>query len=331
MGISSTILGHVTNLQDFKKAAELYKQSPDYQKLDDLALLYRNLRLGNQQIVEEKVKKGLICRELLLNAQRQEWYVPFNESMAPQAPDFFSLSEKQMQWWRDMKKWYEANSLAVVHPAAQAKIPKIIHQVWVGPNPFPERFKKAQESIRKFHPEWECKLWTDADVEPFGLVNKKLFDEAENYGEKSDIFRYEILDRYGGVYFDVDIECIKSFDVLHHCYEFYTGIVHRGSPGFGIGVIGCTPGHPIIQLCITSMQDNGSKIDPGEIIKRTGPLHFTHCFMQLYEQFPGKVIAFPPSYFYSIPNTARFYTIQENMHWIRPEAFTIHYWGCTWT
>lgn len=43
---------------------------------------------------------------------------------------------------------------------------------------------------------------------------QKAFDAAKNYGEKSDILRYEILFVYGGVYADVDVECLQPFDAL---------------------------------------------------------------------------------------------------------------------
>jgi mannosyltransferase OCH1-like enzyme len=40
------------------------------------------------------------------------------------------------------------------------------------------------------------------------------FDRASNFGEKSDIWRYEILFRLGGVYVDTDFECVRPFDSL---------------------------------------------------------------------------------------------------------------------
>lgn len=115
--------------------------------------------------------------------------------------------------WHIVKMLYERNNLGTIQPSPQPKIPKIIHQIWLG-SPLPKQYKKYQKSWRHHHPDWEYKLWTDADVEAFQLHNKKLFDEAKNYGEKSDIFRYEILHRYGGVYIDTDIECLKPFDIF---------------------------------------------------------------------------------------------------------------------
>lgn len=43
---------------------------------------------------------------------------------------------------------------------------------------------------------------------------QKAFDAATNFGEKSDILRYEILEKHGGVYADVDVACVQAFDSL---------------------------------------------------------------------------------------------------------------------
>lgn len=42
---------------------------------------------------------------------------------------------------------------------------------------------------------WKHRLWTEDEVHqafPHGLRNQVAFDEAKNYGQKSDILRYEV-------------------------------------------------------------------------------------------------------------------------------------------
>ena len=70
---------------------------------------------------------------------------------------------------------------------------------------FPEKHKAFRETWMQNHPGWEFRLWTDADIEAFGLTNKRLYDETPNYGAKSDIARYEILYRIGGLYVDTKL------------------------------------------------------------------------------------------------------------------------------
>lgn len=40
--------------------------------------------------------------------------------------------------------------------------------------------------------EWELRLWTDTDVDAFGLENRDVYEAAGNFGQKSDILRYEV-------------------------------------------------------------------------------------------------------------------------------------------
>lgn len=279
------------------------------------------------------MKRFLFCF-LLLNIYvegklQESPHVTFDESMGYPKMTYGLIAKDDVRWWQVWQDIYAYSNPAVKTPSLETKIPKIIHQVWLGPAPFP--FEAARQSILKHHPGWQYKLWTDADVEAFGLVNKKLFDAARNYGERSDIFRYEILHRYGGVYLDADIECIKSLEELHYKYSFYTGILNTSHVELGIGVIGAAPRDPIITRCINAMQDSGSKTDFNDIMFRTGPMHFTKCFVALVEQYNGEAIALPTGYFYPIPNTEKTCrTLTQAARWIRPETFTVHYWGCTW-
>ena len=62
----------------------------------------------------------------------------------------------------------------------------------------------------KYHPDWEYKLWTDETVKEITLINQELFDKAKNYGEKSDILKWELVYRFGGVYIDTDMEALTQ-------------------------------------------------------------------------------------------------------------------------
>lgn len=57
-------------------------------------------------------------------------------------------------------------------------------------------------------------LWDDEAVAKLALRNVEAYRTACNYGERSDIARYEILWRYGGVYVDADMVSVRSLDAL---------------------------------------------------------------------------------------------------------------------
>ena len=82
-------------------------------------------------------------------------------------------------------------------------IPRCIHQIWVGPNPVPEKSDTFIRDLKRLHsPRFEYRLWTDADVTPENFSNYNWIMKTSCYAQKADIMRYEILYNHGGVYFD---------------------------------------------------------------------------------------------------------------------------------
>ncbi len=232
-----------------------------------------------------------------------------------------------------LAKWregFEKYNPSHITPQKTSRIPKIIHQIWLG-SQLPEKFKKWQASWKAHHPDWEYKLWTDADVDSFNIQNKDAFDNARNFGQKTSIWRYEILNRYGGLYVDVDFECVKSFDVLHHCYDFYTGIENGLYCILGNAVIAAVPGHPILQHCMNNIRIRWMKGNEGfATIRETGPVYFTLRVYDMYSPSDERAIIFPPSYFYPLSFFDRNKSeAQKNKH-IKPESFAVHHWASSW-
>ena len=212
------------------------------------------------------------------------------------------------------------------------KIPRFIHFIWLG-SPLPERCKPLVESWKKMHPEWTVKVWTEADLDQFNLKNKEAFDKATNYGEKSDIWRYEILYRFGGVYVDTDFECLRPFDAIHQTCDLYAGASYGKEAILYNGLIGSIPNHPIIKACIDSIKVGPGDNNSGRIIQTTGPIHFTNCFLSLANTLQGKLVPFPVTFFYPFPNINRFDTQNHELikqKWLCPESYALHYWATSW-
>ena len=220
--------------------------------------------------------------------------VPFDESMQRNY-NFNAKYAKKDATWRFFKSLFQTYGLQSNTSQAYL-IPKKIHLIWLG-SPLPERCKKMADSWKKFHPNWEVKIWADCDVAAFKMQNQLAFDRAKNYGEKSDIWRYEILYRLGGLYVDTDFECLAPFDAIHQSTGFYAGLGYTKDPLLYNGLIGCSEKHPIMKLCMDRIVAGPGNHDHNRIMKDTGPWHFTCCFQSLAAQFYGKIVAFPVTYF----------------------------------
>ena len=167
----------------------------------------------------------LYCTIHSIKADEPPCQLPFVDNFHTAMSNSPRYTEKNAEadpYWSGVKKLYDTYAVQDLQYAVTPRIPKIIHQVWLG-SPFPEKYSYFQSTWQTFHPDWEYILWTEKEIEEFGLVNQAAYDESTNYGQKSDIARYEILYRMGGLYVDTDFECFKNFDILHHCFDFYTG------------------------------------------------------------------------------------------------------------
>jgi inositol phosphorylceramide mannosyltransferase catalytic subunit len=204
-------------------------------------------------------------------------------------------------------------------------IPTIIHQIWVGPKPY-GRFDNLRKSWIANHPGWLYILWTDKEVKHLTLVNQDLYDRAKNYGEKADILRYELLYLFGGLYADIDTECMKPFDVIHRTYSFYAG-----SDGLNLihnSLIGSTPHHPLLEHVITRLRDNARL---SSIPYKTGPFHFTKALLEVAKPYASQIMIFPPDYF-TPPVITMHKTASDSIKGaeIKPETFSVHGWAASW-
>lgn len=227
------------------------------------------------------------------NKSLSHLHVDFDTSMGKGTPEYEKkfadpVKRKALESAREL---YEKNNLSRVTYLDEVKIPRIIHQIWVGDKPLPKNYSRLKKTWTKHHPGWAYKLWTPKKIKRLTLHNRKFYDRAREPEEKANILRYELLDKFGGLYCDVDFKCLKSFEPLHHCYDFYTGLTPLDSAVMlNNALIGCTPGHPIIKHCIRSMKDTMNKSNR---FFRNGVGFFSQVFTALAPRVPGVTIAFP--------------------------------------
>ena len=91
-------------------------------------------------------------------------------------------------------------------------IPKIIHYCWFGRKPLPPLAIKCLESWKKHFPDYEIKECNEYNFDVNTIPYTKEAYKASKFAFVSDYARFWILYRYGGLYFDTDVEVIKSMD-----------------------------------------------------------------------------------------------------------------------
>lgn len=117
-------------------------------------------------------------------------------------------------------------------------IPKVIHYCWFGRNPLPDMVKKCIDSWKKYCPDYEIIEWNEDnyDIKSCDYVREAYL--AKKWAFISDVVRFEILYKYGGLYFDTDVELIKQIDDIVEYGSFMareTGEGHNIAPGLVLG------------------------------------------------------------------------------------------------
>jgi mannosyltransferase OCH1-like enzyme len=133
-------------------------------------------------------------------------------------------------------------------------IPKIIHQIWIGPNPPPwEWINTFRRDFTSQHPDWEYHLWRDEAIQKLEFTNKQLYAQEEQWSAKADILRYELLYKYGGIYIDADSRWLnqKPLNDLIQCTNQTAVFAGREDDRLvAAGVIGASPHNLIMDYTI---------------------------------------------------------------------------------
>lgn len=93
---------------------------------------------------------------------------------------------------------------------------KILHQLWVGKNPIPKIYYECLNSVKKLMPEWDYRFYTDIEIKALNDNElDMLLEKCINPAEQSDVLRYYIINKFGGIYADADFIFYKTLnDIL---------------------------------------------------------------------------------------------------------------------
>ena len=132
-------------------------------------------------------------------------------------------------------------------------IPKVIHYCWFGGNPLPKSAQKCIASWRKYLPDYEIKEWNESNFDVNIIPYTAEAYKAKKYAFVSDYARFWILYKYGGLYFDTDVEVIKNMDDIIAKGPFM-GCENEAKAGATPAQLGVAPGlglgvNPGLGLC----------------------------------------------------------------------------------
>nr|WP_244257964.1 glycosyltransferase [Streptomyces sp. Tu 2975] len=223
--------------------------------------------------------------------------------------------------------------------SAQERIPPLIHQTWKDSD-IPAEWQEWADSWRLNHPDWGYRLWTDADNRAFLEEHYPWFLPIyDGYPEaimRADAIRYFLLDHFGGLYVDMDFECLQSVSgildgralVLGCEPDVHTRLLLARRRGFdrivGNAFIASRPGHPFwthVHRQLVSAHKLPSTLDA------TGPFFLTRAV----DSAPAadSITVLGPEVLYPkvSPYATELFGPQETDY---DSAFAVHHWSDSW-
>ena len=225
--------------------------------------------------------------------------------------------------------------------------PRLIHQTWKNKE-LPDLFSYWASSWKGLNPDYEYRLWTDDDNLNFiKEMYPEFLDDYLSYNhhiKKVDAARYFYLYTYGGIYCDLDFECLKPFDKLLE--DLQSKDIILGSMGSDIkfqhsipnAIMISKPKAPFWLYVISEMR---KRINKGEPEYDTGPKLLHYCLNTYKEQH--EIAILKPEMFYGInwasekgQNMRRRIFEEKSLlsedekSTLFPNAFAVTYWAHSW-
>jgi hypothetical protein len=159
------------------------------------------------------------------------------------------------------------------------------------------------------------RLWTDENLAQLDITTAER-ERARTQSELSNLVRYELLQRFGGVYVDTDVECRRSLTPLLRGIDAFAALERPGR--VGTAVLGSIAGHPIFERAAgLARRTLGLGADSSDA---NGP----YFLSLILEQEPNMAI-FGPQLFYPY-----LWDELERRNEAFPDAYTVHHWTLSW-
>ena len=237
--------------------------------------------------------------------------------------------------------------------------PKIVHATTRSPQKLSHLERTLLHHCQAINPDYMFHVVDDATiatfVQQFYPQYVPLLDRLWSPVMKTDVWRYLVMHKYGGIYFDTDIECVRPFDewnaVFQHQAQVLVGVeiarVEMDLVNFAQWTMAAAPGHPVflrtVEL-ITNIVDeiHRSGKRPTSAIYITGPHVFSNAVLEYIdqEQLSRRLImTHQANYFLNVSkigilNVNAFAPLQvhsgatKNRH--HPDIFVIHHFMGRW-
>lgn len=205
-------------------------------------------------------------------------------------------------------------------------IPKKIHYCWFGRGQKSDLILKCIESWKKYCPDYEIIEWNEDNLDVNATLYTKQAYESKKWAFVSDYARLYALYHEGGIYFDTDIEVLKSIDKFLE-NDSFTGFESKDSPI--TAVMGAHPENQTIKALLDYYDTAKFINDDGTMNLLTNTHIITEDFINNGVKLNGKLqtignMTIYPQIVFCPNNFSRIFNKPSK------KSYTIHHFDQSW-
>jgi len=218
-------------------------------------------------------------------------------------------------------------------PSAMAAhaIPKTFHYIWLGSG-IPQEHERYIDTWKVHHPEWNFCFWDDVNnVVEMPLSLRHIYEDAHEYVPdvganvwqlRSDILRLQVVAKFGGVYIDTDLECLRPIDELASSYEGFAAW-EEDDVYINNAIFGFPRGHRTMYIMMDILEQRAGMLKGAG--KRANVISGPHLWTQAWEDFGPEELdmtVHPSRYFYPY----RWDHLHRGGEEF-PDSYAVHHWN----
>lgn len=218
---------------------------------------------------------------------------------------------------------------------------KVIHRIWLGPNPMPENYQEFGRKWAELNPDWQVLDWNESSLQELDMINSHVLEHLATPGpgqtihpvalatQQADVIDYELIYRFGGLYVNTDIEPVRPLSVL---FENHPALHEKAGAGFEIDewVVNAAmwapePEMPFWGRVIQALPERYFRAPDDYMSNTTGPHLLTQVWRERYDElYVWDKDVFNPIYF---PQVELGKDAEYRFEELPAQTIGVHHWG----
>ncbi len=192
----------------------------------------------------------------------------------------------------------------------------ILHAIWFGGSIMQKELMDCIDSWKQYMPHAEIKIWNEQSYKSHSRFYTNAIKNKQ-WAFASDYARFDILNKFGGIYIDTDMLLIRSINPLFERYKYFIG--KENDIQLSCGIISLPKNNQISKRVLEILEH----IDLKDYT--TIPLILNSLYLNTPEIFEGVEILHK-DFFYPYP-----YDVDGHyVDYIKVTSFGVHLWNASW-